>query len=112
MDEQALLLRRSIIRGGSPDRTTFAMRWLLWAVFVVCAILVVATVTEALARNSAEQRVNAARAHNAALQHDVTASQQAIILAQSDDEIERQARLWGYVRAGDQPVLIVQPANR
>lgn len=88
-------------------RSPLAMRTLLWAILVVCAALLVATVGEAWTRASVEEQVRTASAHNAALRHDVAATQRAIALAQSPEEIERVARRWGYVRPGDRPILVV-----
>jgi cell division protein FtsB len=96
---------RIIQEGGR--RPPLAMRTLLWAILVVCTALLVATVSEAWTRASAEQQVATASAHNAALRHDVAATQRAIALAQSPEEIERVARRWGYIRPGDRPIVVV-----
>ncbi len=98
---------------SAPDRPSLAQRTVLWAVLVICASLLIATGSEAWTRHGIEQQVSAARASNAALQRDATTSQQAIQSAQSPATIEREARSWGYIRAGDHPIIVVtQPAQK
>ena len=98
---------------GEPARHSLAQRTLLWAVLVVCASLLIATGSEAWTRHGIEQQVSAARANNAALQQDVTNTQRAVQAAQSPEVIEREARAWGYIRAGDHPIIVVsQPAQK
>lgn len=94
-----------------PGRAPLATRTLFWAVMVICGALLVATLSEAWVRAGVERQVVAAQARNAALQRDVSALGQAIAVAQSPDTIEREARAWGYLRPGDQPVLVVPAAN-
>lgn len=93
-----------------PNRGSLVQRTLLWAVLVICASLAVATASEAWTRHGIEQQVAAARERNAALQRDVTATQRAVQAAQSPAAIEREARAWGYIRAGDHPVIVVTQA--
>lgn len=92
---------------GQPARHSLAQRTLLWAVLVICASLLIATGSEAWTRHGIEQQVAAARASNATLQHDVTNTQRAVQAAQSPAVIEREARAWGYIRAGDHPIIVV-----
>ena len=94
---------------SAPDRPSLAQRTLLWAVLVICASLLIATGSEAWVRAGVERQVAAAQARNAALQRDVAATGQAIVVARSPDTIEREARAWGYIRPGDHPVLVVAP---
>ena len=94
-----------------PGRAPLATRTLFWAVMVICGALLVATLSEAWVRAGVERQVAATQARNAALQRDVAATGQAIVVAQSPDTIEREARAWGYVRPGDHPVLVVPNAN-
>lgn len=101
--------RRIIEEGTHALRATRAaliQRTLLWAMLVICATLLVATVSEAWAHADAQARVQAARAHNAALRRDVETTQRAIQVAQSPDAIERQARAWGYSRPGEHPIVV------
>ena len=98
---------RAANAGGEPKRGSLAQRTLLWAMLVICASLAVATASEAWTRHGIEQQVAAAQARNAALQRDVTATQRAVQAAQSPETIEREARAWGYIRAGDHPVIVV-----
>lgn len=98
------------VTDAAPVRPSLAQRTLPWAVLVICAALLVATGSEAWTRHGIEQQVSAARASNAALQRDVTTTQQAVQAAQSPAAIERQARAWGYIRAGDHPFIIVTPS--
>lgn len=92
-----------------PRRAPLATRTLFWAVMVICGALLVATLSEAWVRAGVERQVAAAQARNAALQRDVAATGQAIVVARSPDTIEREARAWGYIRLGDHPVLVVAP---
>lgn len=101
---QPLEHRRIIEQGRRP---VLGARTLLWAILCVCAALVIATLGEAWTNASAQTQVQAAHARNAALRHDITATQHAIQLAQSPAEIERAARRWGYIRPGDRPVIVV-----
>ncbi|MGZ6390833.1 MAG: septum formation initiator family protein [Ktedonobacterales bacterium] len=101
--------RRIIEEGTRAMRTARAaliQRTLLWAMLVICATLLVATVSEAWAHADAQARVQAARAHNAALRRDVQTTQRAIQVAQSPETIERQARAWGYSRPGEHPIVV------
>lgn len=101
---QPLEHRRIIERGRRPVLGT---RTLLWVILCVWAALLIATLGEAWTHANAEAQVQAASARNAALHHDIVATQHAIQLAQSPAEIERAARRWGYVRPGDHAVVIV-----
>ena len=94
-----------------PGRAPLATRTLCWAVMVICGALLVATLSEAWVRAGVERQVAAAQARNAALQRDVVATGQAIVVAQSPDTIEREARAWGFIRPGDHPVLVVPNTN-
>jgi cell division protein FtsB len=76
------------------------------ALLVICAALLLAVGAEAWTRHTIEQQVAAARARNAALQRDVTTTQQNIRVAESPSTIEREARAWGYIRSGDHPVIV------
>ena len=103
---------RRIIPGGPPERRRLLRRTMLWILLGVCAALLVAVIGEAIARDNAEARVAATQARIQTLQQTIATSQHAIAVAQSDDEIERQARRWGYIRPGDHPVIIVSPGTR
>lgn len=95
---------------GTPARPSLAQRTLPWAALVICASLLVAIATETWTRYGIEQQVAAARASNAALQQDVKNTQRAVQVAQSPATIEREARAWGYIRAGDHPFIVVTPS--
>lgn len=88
-------------------RPVLGTRMLVWVILCVCAALVIALIGEAWTDANAEAQVRTASAQNAALRHDIAATQHAIRLAQSPAEIERAARRWGYIRPGDQPVVVV-----
>lgn len=106
---QSMEWRRIIEEGVRALRATRAaliQRTLLWAMLVICATLLVATVGEAWAHADAQARVQAAQAHNAALRRDIQTTQHAIQVAQSPDTIERQARAWGYSRPGEHPIVV------
>lgn len=88
-------------------RPTLGTRTLVWAILCVCVALLIAVLGEAWTRAGADAQVRAASARNAALSHDIAATQHAIVLAQSPAEIERAARRWGYMRPGDSPIVVV-----
>jgi cell division protein FtsB len=92
---------------GHGSRSRLGTQTMIWAILFIAAALLVATLSEAWTRADAEAQVQAAQARNAALRQDVAATQQAITLAQADQEIERAARRWGYIRSGDTPVIVV-----
>lgn len=90
-------------------RTPLLRRTVTWAVLLVCAALLVATLGEAWQRHTLDQEVAAAQARNAALRQQIQETQRAITIAESPSAIEREARAWGYTRQGDQPVVVVTP---
>jgi len=106
------LQTRRIIPERPRGHDAFLRRAMAWVVVAICAVLVVATIGEALARADVEQQVATARQRNQSLQSDAQTLQRAIEVAGSDEEIERQARSWGWTRPGDQPILIIPPATR
>ena len=105
-------LPRRIIPGGPMDRQRLLRRTMLWVILGICAALLAAVIGEAIARDNAEAQVAAARTRIQKQQQTIATTQHAIVVAQSDDEIERQARRWGYIRPGDHPVIIVTPGTR
>ena len=114
MDERRIIERDGdAAQAGAepPGRAPLATRTLFWAVMVICGALLVATLSEAWVRVGVERQVVAAQARNAALQREVSALGQAIAVAQSPETIEREARAWGYLRPGDQPVLVAPATN-
>lgn len=106
------LERRRIMLERSPDREALLRRTMAWVILGICALLLIGTVGEALARASVEQQVAATHQRIRSLQSDIQTTQRAIGVASSDDEIERQARQWGYIRPGEQPFIVVTPAPR
>src|SRR5262249_672354 len=103
---------RRIIPGEPPEHRRLLRRTMLWIILGVCAALLAAIIGEAIARDNAEARVAATRARIQTLRQTIATTQHAIAVAQSDDQIERQARRWGYIRSGDHPVIIVTPGTR
>lgn len=95
----------------APSRSGLAQRSLQLALLVICVALLLATAAETWTRHNIEQQVTAARARNAALRQDVTTTRQAISVAESPNTIEREARAWGYIRAGDHPVIVAPPGG-
>jgi cell division protein FtsB len=106
------LERRRIMLERSPDRDALLRRAMAWVILGICALLLVGTVGETLARASVAEQVAAARQRVQSLQGDIQTTQRAIDVASSDAEIERQARQWGYIRPGDQPFIVVTPSSR
>lgn len=94
------------------DRTRLVTRTLLWALLLICAALLVATLSEAWQRHTLDEQVAAARAQNAALHQQILQTQHAITVAESPATIEREARSWGYVRSGDHPVIVVSSPTK
>jgi len=83
----------------------------LWAVLAVCGILLVGTLSQAWSRHAMEAQAAAARAQAAKIQQTLAQTQQAVSIASQPATIEREARRWGYIRQGDQPVIVVTPAS-
>lgn len=105
-------LPRRILLAGAAHRDALLRRTLLWGISVLCTLMLVVVANGAAARSQAEAQVAAARAHNAALAQTIAQTSQAIATAKSDDEIEREARRWGYLRPGDAPVIIVSSSSK
>jgi hypothetical protein len=82
-------------------------RALVWTILGVCGALSVAIAGEALARANAQSQLAAAQTQVAAVRTTIAQTARAVGTAMSDDEIERAARRWGYVRPGDQPMVLV-----
>lgn len=98
-------------RGGRAGRLTrferapLLTRTVVWVTIALCLALTLATLGEVWARVGIDQRVQQTQTQNAQLQQDVRSTQQAVINAQSAETVEREARAWGYIRPGDNPVL-------
>src|SRR5262249_27355170 len=105
-------LPRRIIPVRPAVRQHLLRRTMLWGILGICAALLAAVIGEAIARDNAEAQVAATQAHIQTLRQTIATTQRAIAVAQSDDEIERQARRWGYIRPGDHPIIIVTPGSR
>ncbi len=103
---------RRILRSVPPQRHALLKRLLLWGILVAGAAMVVVVLAAAAARSEAEAKVAAAQAQNAALQRTINQTTNAIATAKSDDEIERAARRWGYVRGGEQTIIIVTGSTK
>jgi cell division protein FtsB len=105
--------RRRISRSGGlpllPASKDIVLRVMLWAMLVICAAMLFATLSEAWALSTAQEQVQTESTRNAALRQDVTNTQRALQQAQSPAMIEREARQWGYIRPGEVPVILVQP---
>ena len=99
--------QRRIIPSSVSARDRVLTRVILWIILGIGVLLSAALAGEAVTRANAEAQVAAEQAHLAALQRTIAQTRHAIATAQSDDEIERAARRWGYIRPGDQPVIIV-----
>lgn len=101
-----------IMPDGAPTQRSgaihagLARRTLQLVVLAICVALLIATAAEAWVRHGVEQQVAAAQARNAALQRDIVTTQRSITIAQQPATIEREARAWGYIRAGDHPVVV------
>ena len=103
--------RRGIIGAGHASHARLLQRALVWTILGVCGALLVAVSSEALARSNAQAQLAAAQAQVAALRTTIAQTSRAIVTATSNDEIERAARRWGYVRPGDQPIVLVGGAT-
>jgi cell division protein FtsB len=87
-------------------RTTLYTRTVVWATAAICAALIVATLSEAWVNYRLQQQVRQAQAANAQIQQDSTATAGRIAQAESPATIEDEARARGYVRPGEQAVVI------
>jgi hypothetical protein len=87
-------------------RTTLLTRTVLGTTAAICGALLVATLSEAWVTYRLEQQVSQAQAANAWLRHDASATARQVVWAQAPQTIEDEARARGYVRPGDQPVVI------
>lgn len=120
--------RRTGRMDGAPDETWLARRettgaWrersdspllsrtVLLATLAICLALAAAMIGEAMVRRQMEQNAAALREANSSLRNQVQALQREVEYARSDAAVERAARGWGYIRAGDVPVrIVVTPA--
>jgi cell division protein FtsB len=103
---------RRILRSRPSRREALLKRALLWGILALAAVMAIVALSGLAERANAEAQVAAAQARNAALQRTIDQTTQAIATAKSDDEIERAARRWGYIRPGDQTVVIVNGASK
>jgi cell division protein FtsB len=103
--------QRGIIGAAHVPHARLLQRALVWTILGVCGALLVAVSGEALARANVQAQVVAAQAQVAALRTTIAQTSHAIVTATSNDEIERAARRWGYVRPGDQPIVLVGSAT-
>lgn len=100
-------------RARHLSRATIFTRTVLWVTAAVCAALVSATLSEAWVNYRLQQQVRQVRSENAWLRQDATTTAGRVAWAESPQTIEDEARARGYVRPGDQPVVIAagQPAQ-
>ena len=103
---------RRILRTRPTRREALLKRVLLWGILALAAAMAIVAISGLSERANAEVQVAAAQARNAALQRTINQTTQAIATAKSDDAIERAARRWGYVRPGDQTVVIVNGPSK
>lgn len=99
--------RRAALRPTRSEGTPLLRRTTIWVTTALCLALVLATLGEIWVRIGIEQQAAQVRSQNAQLRQDVQSTQQAVTDARSAATIEREARAWGYMRPGDNPVLIV-----
>jgi cell division protein FtsB len=85
---------------------TLFTRTALWTTAAICAALLVATLSEVWVTYRLEQQVSQAKAENAWLRRDAATTARQVAWAQAPQTIEDEARARGYVRPGDQPVVI------
>ena len=77
-------------------RMVMASTTVLWIVVFICAALIATTMSEANQQAQIEKQIQITHAQNVALQTDITRTEQALNVARSPAEIEREARRWGY----------------
>lgn len=100
---------RSRHRSQSRPPCPLWKRTLHWATAAICLALVLGSASEYWVRLGIERQTQAIQQRNAVIQHDITATTEALKAAQSPDTIEREARAWGYTRPGEQPVFVLAP---
>ena len=103
--------QRGIIGAAHAPHARLLQRALIWAILGVCGALLVVVSGEALARSNAQAQLAAAQVQVTTLRTTIAQTSRAIVTASSNDEIERAARRWGYVRPGDQPIVLVSGAS-
>ncbi|MGO8950976.1 MAG: hypothetical protein ACLQUY_25650 [Ktedonobacterales bacterium] len=79
-------------------RMVVASTTVLWVVAFICAALIATTIGEAHQRAQIEALIQTTHAQNLALEKDITKTEQALNVARSPAEIEREALRWGYQR--------------
>jgi len=84
---------------------------MLWVVIFMCAVLITTTISESAERAQIDAQIQATRAQNAALQQDINKTKQALGVARSPAEIQREARHWGYRQPGDPLPPGVSPSS-
>lgn len=98
-------------REGERSDSPLLSRTVLLATLAICLALAAAMIGEAMVRRQMEQNAAALREANSSLRNQVRTLQREVEYARSDAAVEREARGWGYIRAGDVPVrIVVTPA--
>jgi len=87
-------------------------RMIVWGTIAICALLILATISEVFTVHQLNQQVAAAQQQNAQLQEQNQVIATQIAQLQDPQTIEQEARQLGYIYPGDQPVVVVttQPA--
>ncbi|HEY7781430.1 MAG TPA: hypothetical protein VIC85_14575 [Ktedonobacterales bacterium] len=89
-----------------PARGSLGTRTLRWGTAAICLALLAATLGEAWVNLRLHSEIQAASAQNAWLRRDTQATRRQVDQASAPGTIEDEARARGYIRPGDQPVVV------
>ncbi|HEX9413339.1 MAG TPA: hypothetical protein VF916_07525 [Ktedonobacterales bacterium] len=93
-------------------RMTLCSRTLAVATTAICAALLFAILSQAWVNDRLQQQVRQAQVENARLRADILATTRRAAWAEAPATIEDEARAIGYIRPGEQAVVIVSAAAR
>ena len=93
-------------------RMTLYSRTLAVATAAICAALLFAILSQAWVNDRLQQQVRQAQVENARLRADILATTRRAAWAEAPATIEDEARAIGYIRPGEQAVVIVSAAAR
>lgn len=93
-------------RAGYVARVPFSSRTLVWITAAICAVLLVSTGSEAWVNFQLQRQIHQAQVQNAQLRQDILTTQRRAAWAESPGTIEDEARAIGYIRPGEQAVVV------
>lgn len=93
-------------RARHPARGSLRAQTLRWGTAAICLALLAATLGETWVNLSLQGEIRAAAAQNTWLRRDTQATERQVSQASAPGTIEDEARARGYIRPGDQPVVV------